>query len=162
MLRLGECLHQMQKYAEAAKVLERMLLEHPKGELRHEGMFALGFARQFAGDIEKAVEAYKAVVADSRAPVAARAQYHIGECRTEEKKYREAAREFAVTVANFDFDGDYEQWVRRSLLGAGMAYHLAGDKPAAAAQFRELAERFPDTEEGKAASERLQELDRSE
>ena len=120
-------------------------------------MFARGFALQFSGDRGGAVEAYRAVVLGTRAPVAARAQYHIGECLVEDGKHLEAAREFTTAVANFDFDGEYAEWVRRALLGAGLAYGSAGDRAAAEAQYKELVERFPSTDEARAASERLRE-----
>jgi TolA-binding protein len=155
LLRLGECSHQLRKYDDAVKVLDRALAEYPGGALRHEVRFARGFALQFAGRHEEAIEAYRAVVLGTRAPVAARAQYHIGECRVEEKKHREAAREFTTVIANFDFEGEYEEWVRRALLAAAAAYVEAGDRAAAEAQLRELAARFPASAEGKAALERL-------
>jgi TolA-binding protein len=104
------------------------------------------------------VEAYRAVVAGTRQPVAARAQYHIGECRVEQGRHRDAAKELNTVVANFDFDGEYKEWVRRALLAAGIAFQTAGDPNVAATQFKELVERFPESEEGKAAVERLREL----
>ncbi|MBI4606839.1 MAG: tetratricopeptide repeat protein, partial [Planctomycetes bacterium] len=104
LLRLGECLHQLRKYDDAVKVLDRGLAEHAAGPLRHEVRFARGFALQLAGNHDGAVEAFRAVVAGTRAAVAARAQYHIGECRMEQGRHREAAREFSTTVANFDFE----------------------------------------------------------
>ena len=157
LLRLSECLHQERKYAEALRAADRLLAEHPEGALRHDAMFARGFALQFSGDRGGAVEAYRAVVLGTRAPVAARAQYHIGECLVEDGKHLEAAREFTTAVANFDFDGEYAEWVRRALLGAGLAYGSAGDRAAAEAQYKELVERFPSTDEARAASERLRE-----
>jgi tetratricopeptide (TPR) repeat protein len=155
LLRLGECRHQLGKYEEAVRVLDRALAEYPEGVLRHEARFARGFALQFAGRHDEAIEAYRAVVLGTRTPVAARAQYHIGECRVEQKKPREAARELTTVVANFDFEGEYEEWVRRALLAASAAYAEAGDRAASEAQLRELAERFPASAEGKAALERL-------
>ena len=158
LLRLGESYHQLQKYPDTVKVLDRSLKEHPDGELRHEARFARGFALQFSGDFDGAVEAYRGVVNATRQPVAARAQYHIGECRVEQSRHRDAAKEFSATVANFDLDGPYREWVRRSLLAGGIAFQTAGDAAAASAQLRELVERFPDSDEGKAAVDRLKAL----
>lgn len=158
LLRLGESYHQLMKYPEALKALDRQLREFPDGELRHEARFGRGFALQFSGDFDGAAEAYRSVATASRQPVAARAQYHIGECRVEQGRHRDAAKEFNTTVANFDLEGPYREWVRRSLLGAGLAFQQVGDNKAAAAQFRELVERFGDSEEGRAAQERLKAL----
>jgi TolA-binding protein len=121
------------------------------------GLFALGFALQYQDDHEGAVAAYRNVVAGTQAPVAARAQYHIGECFEDQGKHREAAREFLTVAANFDFDGPWRDWVRRAILAAGLAYAAAGDREAATAQFEDLVKRFPGADEGKAAAAKLQE-----
>ncbi len=158
---LGECLHKLQKFPRSETVLRTMLDEFPKGRLRHEGLFALGFALQFQDRHDAAVEAYRKVVAESQSVVAARAQYHIGECLLEQGKSREAARAFLVVAANFDTgeaEGPYIDWVRRALLSAGMAYQAAGDGGAARAQLEELVKRFPATDEGRAGVKRLQEV----
>jgi TolA-binding protein len=155
LLRLGENYHQLGQYELAIQCQDRLLAEYPEGDLRHEAQFARGFALQFSDDHDSAVKAYRKVVAGTRLPVAARAQYHIGECRIEQRRHRDAAREFNTTVANFDFGGDYEEWVRRSLLAAGTAFQEVEDHEAAAAQFEELIERFPQSKEGRAARDRL-------
>jgi TolA-binding protein len=160
LLRLGECRHRLGKYAEAAQVLKELLAEFPQGALRHEARFALGFALQFQDDRAGAVECFRKVAAGTQAPVAARAQYHIGECLVEEKRHREAAREFLAVAANFDFEGPWQDWVCRGLLGAGLAYQAAGDPEAARVQYEELVKRFPRSEEGKAAAKRLEEVRR--
>ncbi len=160
-LRLGECLHKLQKYPRSEEVLRAMLDEFPKGRFRHDGLFALGFALQFEDRHDAAVEAYRKVVADSQSVVAARAQYHIGECLLEQGKPREAARAFLVVAANFDTgdgEGPFLVWVRRALLSAGMAYQAAGDREAARAQLEDLVKRFPATDEGRAGAKRLQEV----
>jgi len=161
LLRLGESLHQLQRYADATAVLDRMVRDFPDGDLRHEGLFARGFARQFLDRFPEAIADFRRVVAETQAPVAARAQYHIGECFVDQGEHRPAAREFLTVVANFDFEGDgpgadvYQNWVRRGLLAAGLAYETAGDTAGAKAQYRDLVRRFADSDEGKAASERL-------
>jgi TolA-binding protein len=154
-LRLGECLNRLGDPAGARKAIEAMLAEFPAGKLRHEGLFVVGFAHRSSGDLAAAVRAFREVTAGTDAAVAARAQYHIGECLADEGKNREAAREFLAVAANFDFDGPYREWVRRALLAAGIAYETAGENDAAQAQYEELAKRFPDTDEGRAAAKRL-------
>jgi TolA-binding protein len=156
LLRLAECQHQLREYAEAASTAERLLAEYPAGATRHEARFVRGFAEQFLGDFEKAASTFREVVAGTGAPVAARAQYHLAECLVEQAKFRDAAREFNVVVANFDIGEEYEPWIRRALLAAGMAYQSAGDLEAASTQYRELVAKYPGTDEGKAAAERLQ------
>ena len=81
-----------------------------KGKLELEGRFALGFALQFLDRTEDAVKSYRKVVGATRAVVAARAQYHIGECFMDSGEHRKAAREFLTVAVNFDFDGGYRSW----------------------------------------------------
>ena len=137
-----------------------MLKSFPEGTLRHEGRFALGFALQYLDKFEAAAREFRQVVGETEAVVAARAQYQIGECRMDQAKYSEAAREFLTVVANFDFEGGYEIWVRRSLLAAGISYQAARNEKAAGQQWRELVQRFSETEEAKAARQRLQQVKR--
>jgi len=155
LLRLGECHHRLREYDKAVEALTRLLKEFPDGALRHEGRFALGFAQQYRDEFDHAVKSFRQVVVDTRGVVASRAQYHVGECFMDRKKYREAAREFLVVVANFDFDGGYRDWFRRALLSAGIAYQADGDMNAARQQWQELLGRFPGSPEAKAATQRL-------
>ena len=155
LLRLGECLHRMQRYEEAIPVLKRCLHEFADGPLRHEVRFALGFAQQFANKFSDAIESYRRVTRESTAVVAARAQYHLGECYLDRGMIGEAGREFMVVVANFDLEGGYRDWFRRALLAAGIAFDRAGERSTAVAQWNELVRRFPDSDEGKAARARL-------
>jgi TolA-binding protein len=159
LLRLGECHHRLQEYDKAAEVLARLLTEFPNGDLRHEARFALGFAQQYLNKFDDAVKTFRQVVTDTPGVVGSRAQYHIGECFMDQKKYREAAREFLVVVANFDFEGGYRDWFRRALLSAGLAYQADGDAKAARQQWKELLERFSESPEAKAAKQRLSNAD---
>jgi len=154
LLRLGECYHREQEYGKAIETLERLLSEFPEGDLRHEGRFALGFALQYKDRSEDAIRELRQVVNETVAVVAARAQYHIGECLMDAGKHREAAAEFLTVVANFDFDGAYRPWWRRALLSAGIAYQAAGDDAAATQQFEELIEAAPESDEAQAAKKR--------
>ena len=120
-----------------------------------EARFALGFALQYMDRFDDAIRELRQVTRETDSVVAARAQYHIGECFTDQGKHAEAAREYLTVVANFDFDGGYRDWYRRALLAGGLAYQATGNGDAAAAQWKELIERFPDSPEAKAAQKRL-------
>ena len=160
LLRLGECYHRVQEYSSAARAYKRQLDEFPRGERRHEARFGLGFAYQFLDRPDDARKLFEEVTRDTTAPVAARAQYHIGECYMDGDMHREAARAFLAVVASFDFDGAYRPWFRRALLAAGIAYAAAGQGEAALQQWTELVERFPQSDEAAAARRRMQEVNR--
>ncbi len=158
LLRLAECHHRLREYETALKFARQLVEHHADGPLLHEGRFAAGFALQYLDRFDEAVKAFREVVSGTRAVVAARAQYHIGECYMDRRRYRESAREFLAVAANFDFEGEYRDWLRRSLLAAGLAYQAAGDGPAAAQQWKELVERFGDSSEARAGRKRLEEV----
>ncbi len=158
LLRLGECCHRVEDYTAAAKTYRRQLDEIPDGRRRHEARFGLGLAYQFLDRPDDAVELFTEVTRATTAPIAARAQYHIGECYMDGEKHREAARAFLAVVASFDFEGDYRPWLRRALLAAGIAYAAAGDSAAAETQWKELVARFPGSDEAAAAKTRLEEV----
>jgi TolA-binding protein len=155
LFRLGECLHRLQEYPKAIATFGRLLEEFPQGAWRHDARCGLGLALQNSDRLELAIQELRKVVRETTAPIAARAQYHIGECRMDEKEYREAAREFLVVAANFDVGGTHADWVRRALLSAGIAYEAAGDFASARAQWKDLIERYPDCDEARAAKARL-------
>ncbi|MCZ6792497.1 MAG: tetratricopeptide repeat protein [Planctomycetota bacterium] len=159
LLRLGECHQRLQEHEKAVDVLKGMLEQFPRGKLRHEGRFALGFALQYLDRHGAAEKAFRQVVSATGDVIAARAQYHIGECYMDQGKHRKAAREFLTVVANFDGDGAYRDWYRRALLAAGIAYEAAGDAASAKKQWNELVERFGDSTEGRAAKKRLREVE---
>ena len=158
LFRLGECHNRLRQYAEAAKILTKLLAEAPEGELQYEALFALGYSLQFQDSFDKAIEAFRKVVDGTGAVVAARAQFQVGECCMDQKKYRQAAREYLAVVAGFDFDGPYRDWFRKALLAAGIAYQADGDNDNAGKQWQELVEDYPDSVEAKAAKTRLQEV----
>ncbi|MEM7233463.1 MAG: tetratricopeptide repeat protein, partial [Planctomycetota bacterium] len=158
LLRLGECYHRLQEYPKAISTFQRLLKESPKSPLVHEARFGHGFALQFMDRPKDAIKELRKVVTGTQQVVAARAQYHIGECFLDQDQAKEAAREFLSVVAGFDFDGPYRAWVRRALLSAGLAYEKAGDTDAARKQWGELIERFSGSDEAKAAKRRLEKV----
>lgn len=156
LFRLGECYNRLREYPEASKVLQKLLDEFPEGDLQYEALFALGYSLQFQDDYDGAVKAFREVVDGTGTVVAARSQFQIGECSMDQKKYRQAAREYLSVVAGFDFDGPYRDWFRKALLAAGIAYQADGDNKNAATQWQELIEGYPESVEAKAAKTRLQ------
>ena len=161
-LHLAECLHRLGEYEECVRVLEGFLGKHAESRLRHRARFQLGFALQFLDRSEKAIEAYRRVVQETGSAVAARAQYHIGECYMDTGDHRRAAREFLGVPAAFEAKGVWAEWCRRALLAAGIAYQAAGDAISARQQWDELVDRHATTPEGRAAKERLAGLPKSD
>jgi len=156
LFRMGECYNRLREYPEATKVLQKLLEDFPEGDLQFEALFALGYSLQFQDDYDGAVKAFREVVDGTGTVVAARSQFQIGECSMDQKKYRQAAREYLSVVAGFDFDGPYRDWFRKALLAAGIAYQADGDNKNAATQWQELIEGYPESVEAKAAKTRLQ------
>jgi len=83
------------------------------------------------------------------------AQYWIGETYYAQKDFQAALAEFEKAVATYP-KGDK---VPAALLKAGFCQIENGDQAGARQTFKKLQERFPQTEEARLASAKLQELD---
>lgn len=93
LLRLGECLAAMQRWAKSEEIFGRYLKQHEKSESWHQAAFGLAWAIENQGRHTEAIEQYRRVVDRHKGPTAARAQFQIGECLFAGEQYDEAARE---------------------------------------------------------------------
>lgn len=86
--------------------------------------------------------------------LASNAQFYLGEINYAEKKYRDAVEEYDKVLANYPRSFK----LAPARLKKGMALIELGERSAAIREFREVARRFPGTEEARRASAKLREL----
>lgn len=163
--------HQVEDFEKAAELFERFVAESQPGHERIRAQFLLADSHQRRGDHAKAIQAYGQLI---RWQTAERPADNIDEEVTERNA---RLLERALFFVGFNFGrmtepenqvdnfrqraiAAYEQFLRRypqsSLAPTAMrdkgAMQLArGDSTAAAATFELLAERYPDSEEGRSA-----------
>jgi tetratricopeptide (TPR) repeat protein len=115
------------------------------------GLLALGRARLLRGEHARAEENLRKVTAASDGPLAAEAQFRIGECRRAAGDLPGAAEAFLELPILYG----HQEWVRQGLLQAGLVYEQLQQPEKAARVFRELVERHADSPEAATAAEHL-------
>lgn len=154
MLRLGECHAAMQRWAAGEEVFRAYLRQFGESEAWHQAAFGLAWAIENQGRHDEAIEEYRRIVDRHKGPTTARAQFQIGECLFAKKQYEEAARE----LLKVDILYAYPEWSAAALYEAGRCFEKLSRLVEARQQFRQVAEKYADTNWAKLASERLSEM----
>ncbi len=150
-LRLGECLLRTDKPGEAVAQLEAFLGGEVVPAERPLALLLLGKARLQRGEHGKAEAAFQEVTKLSEGPLAAEAQFRLGESRAGRGDEAGAAEAFVALPILYA----HEEWVRRGLLAAGQSYLRQRQADKARRFFEELVRRFPASDEAKAAQTHL-------
>ncbi|MCA8947998.1 MAG: tetratricopeptide repeat protein, partial [Planctomycetes bacterium] len=112
---------------------------------------ALGRARALRGEFDRAEASFQQTTELSNGPLAAEAQYRIGEARRQAGQLQAAADAFVKLPILYA----HEEWVRKGLLAAGLVYEQLQQPDKAKRFFAELVDKYPDSAEAKAAKDRL-------
>ncbi len=114
-----------------------------------------GITAYRAGDYQGAIAAFDGIVKRfPRDPLAANAQYWIGDAWFNLRDFKAAAAAQQVLIANYPDNPK----VPDSLLNLGSAYAAQGDNPSARKTFEDLIARFPHTDAAEKAKVRLARL----
>ena len=154
LLRLGECLAVLQRWAASEKIFSQYLDRFAESVHWFQARFGVAWARENQRRHNEAIEAYRQVVQRHKGPTAARAQFQIGQCLFAEGKYEEAVRE----LLKVDILYAYPQWSAAAVYEAGRCFEKLGKPTEARAHFRQVRENFEDTEWAELATQRLSEL----
>jgi tetratricopeptide (TPR) repeat protein len=156
VLRLGFAQIGAKKADDAKGTFEVFLTRFgPQHPFAPEVRYGLGLVHQAKGNQDEAVKAFEAVVAATKAEVAAKAQLQIGQCRMAQKKYADAATAFLLVPYTYD----YPDLGFAATLEAARA-HEEDKKPAEAEKLlnKVVKDAPADGEWQKAAKERLSKL----
>jgi TolA-binding protein len=151
-LLLGECAVRIGEPDNAVPALEQYL--RGKGHERADDAKAqlwLGRARMLRKEYDAAEASLVKVTELSDGPLAAEAQYRIGETRAAKGDLRGAADAFVKLPILYA----QPEWVRAGLLQAGLAYERLQQPEKAQRFFRELADKHAGSAEAKTAAEHL-------
>ncbi len=157
LLRLGDAHAQAQSWDQSRTTYETFLRESPDSEFEFEARFGLAWALEHLGQFDEAREHYAHVVEHHTGPTAARAQFQIGECLFAQEDYEQAVRE----LLRVDILYDAPQWNAAALYEAGRAFEQLRKFGEAREQFREVIERFGQTQWAPLAQERLDQLSKN-
>ena len=154
LLRLGESLAALQRWARSERVFTQYINRFEGSDQWFQAQFGLGWARENQRRYDEAISAYRAVVARHQGSTAARAQFQIGECLFAKKQYDEAVRE----LLKVDILYAYPEWSAAALYEAGRCFARLGKTVEARAHFKQVSEQYGQTHWAELASQRLTEL----
>jgi len=154
LLRLGDGLAVLQRWAASERIFTEYLDRFPEAEHWFQARFGVGWARENQGRYDEAMAAYREVAERHRGPTAARAQFQIGQCLFAKHDYKEAVRE----LLKVDLLYAYPEWSAAALFEAGRCF-LARNMPVEArAHFKQVAEKHGGTRWAELAAQQLAEL----
>lgn len=148
----GQSLVRVERAADAAALLEEYL-QRGGGSTTEQAQahLWLGRARAARNEHDRAEAAYAVTTNLSEGELAAEAQFRIGEVRRAKGDLEGAVDAFVKLAILYG----HEEWIRRGLLESGLCYEELQQPIKAAKFFRELVERFPDSEQSELARARL-------
>jgi TolA-binding protein len=127
LLRLGESYAELKQWDASRQACEHLVGRLGNSSLVPEARLVIGRAHENQKQYDSAVNVYNQVTAATAAETAARAQFQIGVCRLEQKRYAEATAAFLVVP----FTYDYPEWTAASLCEAARSL-VEEKKPAEA------------------------------
>jgi TolA-binding protein len=151
LLRLGESLSVLQRWARAERTFSRFLERFPDSDQCFQAQFGLGWTRENQQRYDEAIDAYRKVVDEHEGPTAARAQFQIGECLFAKNEYEDAAGE----LLKVDILYAYPEWSAAALYEAGRCFEKLAKHIEARQQFKQVTEKYADTNWGRLAAQRL-------
>jgi TolA-binding protein len=151
LLRLGEALAALQKWAKSEKAFTDYLERFGDSEHWFQAQFGVGWARENQGRFDEAKKAYGQVIEKHKGPTAARAQFQIGECLFAQEQYERAAAE----LLKVDILYAYPEWSAAALFEAGRCFEKLNRPGEAREQFKRLAEVYRETRWANLANQRL-------
>ncbi len=154
LLRLGECLAALQRWALSEQSFNTYLDRYPTNDAAYQAQFGLGWARENQKRFDEAIAAYSLVVAGHQGPTAARAQFQIGQCLFAQQKYEDAVRE----LLKVDILYAYPEWSAAALFEASRCFERLGKIAEARTHLIQVEEKFKDTQWAAMAAKRLSEM----
>lgn len=151
LLRLGHAFAYVKDWEASRIALERLVNAFPGSPWVDDARYGIGWALQHQDKYDAAVAAYAQVTSRTVAEIAAKAQFQIGLCRLEQKRYLDAAN--ALLVVPYTYD--YPELSAAALLEAANAYLQAGQREQAVRLLERLVRDYPNTPFAEAAKEKL-------
>ena len=155
LISYAECLNETRAFEKASKAANRFLDTFPESRFLARAWFALGWSRENQSredpsQLDEAVEAYRKASASPTA-TGARALFQVGQCQVAKKDYEAAVIEFLQVPARFS----YPEWNARALLQIAGCFETLDDSDKARKYYREVIQKYADSDEAKLAQERL-------
>lgn len=158
-LHAGQSAAQLKQWDKAVTLLSQCLKDDPNAPEAAEVLYELGNVYRNRGDNAKALEYFSQAAARSQGVTGAKAQFMIGELQFLEKKYDEAVKSFFRVAYGFD-SPELAKVQADATFEAALCLELLKKPQQAAQLYRELLEKFPQSDKVKDAQAKLDGLTR--
>jgi len=155
LLHAGQAAAQLKQWDKSLQQLAQCVEKFPDSPHVAEALYEQGWAKQNLNKPDEAMALYQQVIA--KAPiqeVAARAQFMIGELQFAQKNHAEAVSSFFKVVYGYS----YPKWQAEAAYEAARCLEVLEKKEQAAKVYRELIEKFPESDKVPQAKERVKQL----
>ena len=154
LLHAAQAASKLEKWQQALQLSQQCAADYPDTDRLPEVLYEQGWARQNLGQLDEAVQLYERVTELTGAEVAARARFMVGEIAFEQKEHSEAIRHFFKAAYGYA----YPEWQANALYEAGRCFEVRQQTKQATQSYREIIEKFPDSDKADRARRRLAEL----
>jgi len=154
LLHAGQAAGQLKQWDKSLQWLDACVAQFPDSSYLPEALCEQGWAKQNLGKTDEALALYEKVIGKTNREVAARAQFMIGEIQFQQKNHAEAVKSFFKVSYGYG----YPQWQADATYQAGRCFEALNNKEQAIKQYRELIEKYPQSDKTTLARQRIEEL----
>jgi TolA-binding protein len=154
LLHAGQAQGKLKQWPASLATLEQAAKQFADSEYLPDILYEEGWARQNLGQADEALPLYEEVTAKTDREVAARARFMIGEIYFEKKDHAEAIKNFFKAAYGYG----YPQWQANAQYEAGRCFEVLGKNDQARKSYREILEKFPESDKAGLAKQRLEAL----
>lgn len=155
LLRAGQAAAQLNQWEKSDQLLARAAQASPDSPYLPDVLFERAQVQEKLGHLDEAAKLYAAVPAKTSREVAARAQFMLGQLLFRQKKHTEAIRTYYEVI----YGGrDYPRWQADAVFEAARCFEELKKPDQAIKLYRELLEKYPDSEKAPEAKTRLETL----
>jgi TolA-binding protein len=154
LLHAGQAAGELKQWGKCRDWLAKCIAQFPDSPYLPEARCEQARAQQNLGQLDNALALYQKVIAGTGREAAARSQFGIGEIQFQQKKYVEAKKSFFKVAYGYS----YPRWQAAATYQSGRCFEALGMKGEAIKQYRELLEKYPQSDQAPPAKRRIAEL----
>ena len=157
LLHAGQAAGELKQWEKSRDWLTKCVTQFPDSPYLPEALCEQARAQQNLGRLDAALALYEKVIAGTGREAAARSQFAIGEIQFQQKKYVEAKKSFFKVAYGYS----YPRWQAEATYQSGRCFEALGIKDEAIKQYRELLEKYPQSDQSPQAKQRIEQLQKS-
>ncbi len=159
LLHAGQAAGKLGQWKKSLELLSQASKQFPKSDYRDELLYEQGWAQQNLGNLDAALQRFEQVAVQNPYEVGARARFMAGEIYFQRKDYQRAIRTFFKVAYGYgapESPESYHQWQANATFEAARCCEMLNKQKAAQRLFRELIERYPESDQTPLAKQKLE------